>query len=57
MIEKLMFTPDTRIVSMIQFRDYIVLATEYSVYRLWHDSLTGNLEWHKVIFQEERAPK
>lgn len=40
---------DMRIVSMIQFRDYILLATERHVYRLWHDVFDGNVKWHKVI--------
>lgn len=57
MIEKLMFYPDSRIVAMVQYRDYIILATERNVYRLWHDELTGSVEWQKLIFQQERNSK
>lgn len=51
MIEKLLFQlepGDMKIVSMIQFRDYVLLATERNIYRLWHDIFSQNINWHKI---------
>lgn len=47
-----MLEPDAfsgKIVAMVQFRDYIVLATEYSVYRIWHDGSSGDMKWLKIL--------
>lgn len=51
MIERLMFElepGDMKIVSMVQFRGYILLATERNVYRLWHNIFDDNINWYKI---------
>lgn len=61
MIERMMFELepfDMRIVSMIQFRDYVLLATERYIYRLRHDAFDENIRWHKVIEKnDDTAPR
>lgn len=54
MIQKLMFNPDFRIVSMILYRDHIYLATEYSVYSLHVNDLTNEQVFVEIAELENK---
>lgn len=46
------FEPSERVVSMIEFRGRIFVATERRVYRMTHDDLTDSVAFDPVVFHQ-----